>query len=172
MKTYCEAVRGLPEDNVHRIHHDTEHGSMPESDDDIFRRLILEINQAGLSFDIVLKKKKTLYEAYPSIAKVAKYTQKDIKRLMNNSGIIRNRLKIEAAIYNAKKIQELQKEYGSLRKWLDINHPKTKDEWVKLFKKNFKFTGGEIINEFMMSICYLPGAHVKGCKLYINRLHK
>jgi DNA-3-methyladenine glycosylase I len=59
---------------------------------------------------------------------------------MNDAGIIRNRLKINAAIENAKAISQLQKEHGSFEKWLQLNHPKTKDEWVKLFKKTFRFT--------------------------------
>ena len=64
----------------------------------------------------------------------------------------------------------LQKEYGSFAKWLENHHPKIKEEWVKLFKKTFKFTGGEIVNEFLMSIGYLPGAHDASCKIYKNVL--
>ena len=86
-----------------------------------------------------------------------------MNRLLADAGIIRNRLKVHAAIENAKTILQIQKEYGSFGKWLEANHPKTKEEWVKLFKKTFKFTGGEIVNEFLMSIGYLPGAHSKDC---------
>lgn len=156
-------VRNLPVGNIHREHHDTEHGFVPRDDDDLFRRLILEINQAGLSFEIALKKKKTTYAAFPSVRKVAAYDAKDIARLMENPGIIRNRLKIESIIDNANKIIELQKSHGSFGAWLDSHHPLSKDEWVKLFKKTFRFTGGEIVNEFMMSCGYLPGAHDKVC---------
>jgi DNA-3-methyladenine glycosylase I len=85
---------------------------------------------------------------------------------MNDAGIIRNRLKINAAIENAKAILAIQKEFGSFKKWIDYHHPKAKDEWVKIFKKTFKFTGGEIVNEFLMSTGYLPGAHVESCKVY------
>ena len=85
---------------------------------------------------------------------------------MNDAGIIRNRLKINAAIENAKTISQLQKEHGSFEKWLQLNHPKTKEEWVKLFKKMFRFTGGEIVNEFLLSIGYLPGAHTEDCPVY------
>jgi DNA-3-methyladenine glycosylase I len=81
-------------------------------------------------------------------------------------GIIRNRLKINAAIVNAQKILELKKEYGSFKGWLDAHHPKTKEEWVKIFKKTFKFIGGEIVNEFLMSTAYLPGAHTPDCPIY------
>jgi|SRR3989344_2139242 len=163
MGSYCNFAR--KRDDIHREHHDTEHGFEPKDDDDLFRRLILEISQAGLSFETVLKKKNTIYKAFSTIESVANFNDGDIEKLMQNPGIIRNRLKIIAAIYNAKKIKEIQKEYGSLDKWLDAHYPLKKEEWVKLFRKTFKFTGGEIVNEFMMSIGYLPGAHDEGCSV-------
>lgn len=156
-------VRDLPVGNIHRDHHDSEHGFLPVDDDDLFRRLILEINQAGLSFEIALKKKKTTYSAFPTVRKVAAYGAKDISRLMENPGIIRNRLKIESIISNANKILEIQKTHGSFANWLDSHYPLSKEEWVKLFKKTFRFTGGEIVNEFLMSTGHLPGAHDKEC---------
>ena len=107
-----------------------------------------------------------------NIKKVAKYSEADRERLLADAGIIRNRLKINAAIENAKAILQLQKEFGSFEKWLEHNHPKTKDEWIKLFKKTFKFTGGEIVNEFLMSIGYLSGAHASDCKIYKEILKK
>ena len=134
----------------------------------MFGRLILEINQAGLSWNTILNKKENFRKAYSNfnISKVAKYTQKDRERLLSDAGIIRNKLKVNAAIHNANQILALQKEYGSFKKWLDENHPKTREEWVKLFKKTFKFTGGEITNEFLMSSGYLKGAHWEGCPIY------
>jgi DNA-3-methyladenine glycosylase I len=86
--------------------------------------------------------------------------------LLNDAGIIRNKLKVNAAVENAKAILLLQKEFGSFKKWLEHHHPKTKEEWVKLFKQTFKFTGGEIVNEFLMSIGFLPGAHDETCPVY------
>ena len=138
------------------------------SDNELFARLVLEINQAGLSWDTILKKKDNFFKAYDDfeIKKVAAYKEKQIERLMNDAGIIRNRLKVNAAIENAKKILELQKEFGSFKNWIDANHPLTKEEWVKLFKKHFKFTGGEIVNEFLMSTGYLPGAHTENCIVF------
>ena len=100
-----------------------------------------------------------------NIKKVASYKEADRQRLLNDTGIIRNRLKVDAAIHNANVILGLQKEFGSFKKWLDHHHPKKKDEWVKLFKTTFKFTGGEIVNEFLMSIGYLQGSHVETCKI-------
>ena len=163
MTSYCATVRNLPKDNVHRQHHDTEHGFAPKNDDDLFRRLMLEISQAGLSFETILKKKKTIYQAFTTIEKVAKFREKDIEILMRNPGIIRNRLKIQAAIFNARKIQEIQRKHESFWNWIQKQELKTKEEWTTLFKKNFKFTGGEIVNEFLMSINILPGAHEKEC---------
>ena len=100
------------------------------------------------------------------IKKVAAYGAKDRERLLGDAGIIRNRLKIEAAVENARTILVLQKESGSFRQWLESHHPKSKEEWTKLFKKTFRFTGGEIVNEFLMSTGYLPGAHSEDCEVY------
>jgi DNA-3-methyladenine glycosylase I len=165
MSSYCEYAKGHP---VHGPHHDHEHGYPARSDDELFERLMLEVNQAGLSWEIILKKRQTMRTAYSGfvIEKVAAFDERDRERLLNDPGIIRNRLKVNAAIVNAQKILELQTEFGSFEAWLDAHHPLTKDEWVKLFKKSFKFTGGEIVNEFMMSTGYLPGAHIESCPVY------
>ncbi|MEO9531404.1 MAG: DNA-3-methyladenine glycosylase I [Crocinitomicaceae bacterium] len=167
-KTYCSFVADKPADNLHKIYHDTEYGFPILNDNELFGRLLLEINQAGLSWNTILIKKENFRAAYSNfeIEKVANYSEKDRNRLLSDQGIIRNKLKVNAAIYNAQAIITLQKEHGSFRKWLDEMHPLTKEEWVKLFKKTFTFTGGEITNEFLMSAGYLPGAHDKGCPIY------
>lgn len=141
---------------------------MIDSDDELFGRLVLEINQAGLSWTTVLKKENNFRNAYDnfSIQKIAHYASCDIDRLMQDAGIIRNRLKILAAISNAEAILDLQKQFGSFKTWLEHHHPQSKQDWVKLFKKTFKFTGGEIVNEFLMSIGFLPGAHVEKCPIF------
>lgn len=166
--SYCEAVLTMNKDNVHRIYHDHFYGFPIEDDNELFERLILEINQAGLSWDTILKKQANFKKAYKNfnIKKVAAFKERDFERLMKDAGIIRNRLKINAAIENAKAILGLQKEFGSFKGWIDHHHPKTKEEWVKIFKKIFKFTGGEIVNEFLMSTGYLPGAHIESCVIY------
>lgn len=166
--SYCKYVRDLNKDDVHRKYHDTEYGFPIENDNELFGRLLLEINQAGLSWTTILNKKENFRKAYSDfdIRKIAKYKEADIKRLMNDAGIIRNRLKIQAAIHNACQIMEMQKAFGSFREWLDHHHPLTKKEWVRLFKKNFKFTGGEITNEFLLSTGYLEGAHGRDCPVY------
>lgn len=166
--TYCDYVQHAGKDTVHRHYHDKEYGFPLHSDDELFARLVLEINQAGLSWTTILNKKENFFRAYDnfSIEKVARYTEKKKEKLMQDAGIIRNRLKIEAAISNAKAIKAIQKEHGSFKSWLDLHHPKAKEEWVKLFKQTFRFTGGEIVNEFLMSTGYLPGAHTANCPVY------
>ncbi len=168
IKTYCDHILTLDRSNVHKIYHDTEYGFPIDNDDGLFARLVLEINQAGLSWDTVLKKKANFFKAYNNfnIKKVARYNDRKFEALMQDAGIIRNHLKINAAIENAKVILQLQKEFGSFKKWLEYHHPLIKDEWVKLFKKHFKFTGGEIVNEFLMSAGYLKGAHAESCAVY------
>ncbi|HEY5464021.1 MAG TPA: DNA-3-methyladenine glycosylase I [Hanamia sp.] len=166
--SYCDAVSAMDTENLHRIYHDQFYGFPIDDDDELFARLILEINQAGLSWSTILNKQENFKKAYRNfnIKKVASFKEKDFERLMNDAGIIRNRLKINAAIENAITILKIQKEFGSFKKWLDNNHPKTKEEWVKLFKTTFRFTGGEIVNEFLMSTGYLPGAHIASCPVY------
>ncbi len=96
---------------------------------------------------------------------VANYGEEVVVRLLQDAGIIRNRLKVHAAIYNARVILQLQDSHGSFSGWLDYHHPLALKDWMKLFKKTFKFTGGEIVNEFLMSIGYLDGSHVDGCSI-------
>ena len=166
--SYCEAVSRMDRTNVHRIYHDTAYGFPIEDDSELFERLILEINQAGLSWSTILNKQQNFRKAYRNfnIAKVAAFGERDVTRLLNDPGIIRNRLKIHAAIENARTVRRLQKEFGSFRNWMDAHHPKSRQEWVKIFKATFRFTGGEIVNEFLMSTGYLPGAHVEDCPIY------
>jgi len=168
--SYCTFSNSLKsgEKMVHKIYHDNHYGFPIDTDDELFCRLILEINQAGLSWETILNKQESFRKAYHNfnIKKVAGYKEKDIERLLNDAGIIRNKLKVNAAIENAKTILVLQKQFGSFKNWLNHHHPKTKEEWMKVFKQTFKFTGGEIVNEFLMSAGYLAGAHDEDCPVY------
>jgi DNA-3-methyladenine glycosylase I len=168
MDTYCFYVLSHPEDQFNCRYHDTEYGFPLMDDNLLFERLVLEINQAGLSWITILKKADNFRRAYDGfdLAVVAAYEQADHARLLADAGIIRNRLKVNAAIVNAGRILELQKEFGSFKGWLDAHHPLPKEEWVKLFRKTFVFTGGEIVNEFLMSTGYLPGAHAADCPIF------
>ncbi len=149
-------------------YHDHQYGFPIADDNALFGRLLLEINQAGLSWTLMLKKQAHFQAAYAGfdIAAVAAFDEADRARLLADAGIVRNRLKVNAAIHNAQQILHLQQQYGSFKAWLDAHHPRALPEWVKLFKKQFKFVGGEIVNEFLMSTGYLPGAHSPDCPVY------
>ncbi|UFH52644.1 DNA-3-methyladenine glycosylase I [Spirosoma sp. KNUC1025] len=172
--SYCRAIESMSAERkaLHKAYHDKLYGFPIHDDNELFCRLVLEINQAGLSWETILKKEAGFRNAYDNfdLKTVAAYTDADRERLLADAGIIRNRLKINAAIDNANTILRLSNEHGSFENWLDLHHPKPKEEWVKLFKKTFRFTGGEIVNEFLMSIGYLPGAHTDDCAVYSNVL--
>ena len=164
MSSYCDIAPGHP---FHGPYHEREYGFPSRKDKVLFERLVLEINQAGLSWLTVLKKRAAFEAAFDGfdVDKVAAYGAREKRRLLADSGIIRNRLKIEAVIENARRLRKIRLEHGSLAAWLDSHHPLPLAEWVKLFKKTFRFTGGEIIGEFLMSLGYLPGAHSPTCPI-------
>lgn len=163
--SYCHAASSHP---LHEAYHAGEYGFPLRDGDELFERLLLEINQAGLSWLTILKKRDGMREAYDgfSVETVAAYDEADRARLLSDSRIIRNRLKVDAAIANARRVLELRESHGSFADWLDAHHPREKADWVKLFKSTFRFTGGEITGEFLMSIGYLPGAHHEACPVY------
>ncbi|HEY3919065.1 MAG TPA: DNA-3-methyladenine glycosylase I [Stellaceae bacterium] len=162
---YCRLAPGHP---FHGDYHGSEYGFPAREDAVLFERLALEINQAGLSWLTVLKKRAAFNAAFRGfdIDKIAAFTPRDVKRLMADSGIIRNRLKIEAVIENAKRLKAIRQSHGSFAAWLDAHHPRSKERWVKLFRDTFRFTGGEIVGEFLMSLGYLKGAHVPSCPVH------
>ena len=170
--TYCEYINTIPAISISFIRSTmiTITDFPLKDDDELFERLMFEINQAGLNWILILKKQHNFRKAFENfnIEKIAEYNEEDILRLMNDPGIIRNRLKINAAIENARVIQKIRTESGSFSKWLDNNSMtiSSLEEWTKLFKKTFRFTGGEIVNEFLMSTGYLPGAHSPDCPVY------
>lgn len=169
MSGYCEAAPGHP---YHGPYHNDEYGFPRRDDAELLERLALEINQAGLSWLTVLKKRESFRAAFRNfdVDTVAAFDEDDRARLLNDPGIVRNRLKVNAVIENAKRIAALRDEYGSFANWLDKHHPLTREEWMKVFKKTFLFTGGEIVNEFLMSLGYLPGAHSEDCPVYARIL--
>ncbi len=160
--SYCEIAPGH---EFHGSYHDAEYGFPLTDDNVLFERLVLEINQAGLSWLLMLQKRESFRRAYCGfdIGKVARFTARDRARLLADPGISRNRLKVDAAIENARRIEALAEKHGSFAAWIAGHHPRSKAEWVKLFRQTFKFTGGEIVGEFLMSIGYLPGAHHARC---------
>ena len=160
--SYCDVAPGDP---LHGPYHDHEYGFPLRGDAELFERLALEINQAGLSWATILKKRANFRAAFegfdPEI--VARYGAKEKRRLLADAGIIRNRLKVEAVVHNAGVVLALRESHGSFASWIDAQHPLAKDQWVKLFRSTFRFTGGEIVNELLVSTGWLPGAHVPGC---------
>lgn len=167
MSAYCDIAPGHP---VHGAYHDTEYGFPQRAESVLFERLLLEINQAGLSWELILRKREGFRAAYAGfdVDAVAAFDDADRKRLLADAAIVRNRLKIDAAIHNAQVIRRLRDSHGGFVEWLDAHAsehgaPRDKASWVKLFKQTFRFTGGEITGEFLMSLGYLPGAHRADC---------
>ena len=145
MNSYCALANGLPADSTdpNKHYHDRLYGFHIEDDNELFGRLLLEINQAGLSWTLILQRAAGLRAAYAGfdIAAVAAF----------------------GAIHNAQQILQLQQAFGSFKNWLDGHHPQPLADWVKLFRRTFKFTGPEIVREFLVSTGYLKGAHSEDC---------
>lgn len=167
MAAYCDYA---PQHPVHAHYHDHEYGFPQREEAVLFERLVLEINQAGLSWETILRKRDNFRSAYDGfhVDTIAGYRARQRNRLLADAGIIRNRLKVDAAIHNAQVVQALRESHGSFMQWLDAHAREDgalrgKDAWVKLFKRTFHFTGGEITGEFLMSLGYLPGAHRADC---------
>lgn len=163
--TYCDAAPGHEH---HGPYHDHEYGFPLRGDAELLERLALEINQAGLSWLTILKKREGFRRAFDGFDpdRVAAYGDADRARLLADASIVRNRLKVDAVIENARRVVQLRDEHGGFAAWLDAHHPLPKAEWVRLFRRTFRFTGGEIVGEFLMSTGYLPGAHHPGCPVY------
>ena len=163
--SYCRIAPGHP---FHGPYHDREYGFPLRDDAGLFQRLVLEINQAGLSWLTILQKRGHFVRAYAGfeVDRVAAYGARDQRRLLADAGIIRNRLKVDAAIENARRLIAIRDEHGSFAAWLDAHHPRAKPDWVKLFKQTFRFTGGEITGSFLLSTGYLQGAHDRACPVF------
>jgi DNA-3-methyladenine glycosylase I len=150
------------------VYHDTQYGFPLSDDNALFERLSLEIFQAGLSWITILKKAENFRRAFEgfNIDRVSSYSDAERDRLLSDPGIVRNRLKINAIIENARRIQALRAEAGSFKAWLDAQHLLSREEWTRLFKTTLVFTGGEIVGEFLLSTGYLPGAHEQSCPIF------
>jgi DNA-3-methyladenine glycosylase I len=166
---YCLAAPAHP---LHGPYHDLEYGFPTADESALFERLVLEINQAGLSWLTVLKKRAAFRAAFADfdVDRVAGFGDAETRRLLADPGIVRNRQKIAAVIANARRIQDLRRSHGSFHFWLEAHHPMPPEEWTRLFRQNFRFTGGLIVGEFLMSLGYLPGAHTPECPVYARVL--
>lgn len=159
-------------DDLYRKYHDEEWGKPVYDDETIFEFLVLESFQAGLSWYTILKKRENFKKAFDEFNYniIATYSEDKVEDLMNNAGIIRNRLKILATINNAQRFQEVQKEFGSFSKYIwsfvdgkpIVNHPKTlsdvpatteiSDALSKdLKKRGFKFLGSTVVYAHMQA---------------------
>ena len=167
--SYCKLAPSHP---WHGPYHETEYGFPSEDESVLFERLVLEINQAGLSWLTVLQKRAAFSAAFANyeVDQVAAFDERDTARLLADAGIVRNRLKIAAVIDNARVIQQMRQSHGSFHAWLEMHHPQTLEDWTRLFRRTFRFTGGLIVHEFLMSLGYLPGAHEPDCPVYARIL--
>lgn len=167
-------------------YHDKEWGVPVHNDTKLFEFLILEGAQAGLSWTTILRKRENYRRAFDSFdpAKIARYSSTDIKRLLADPGIVRNRLKIKATVTNARKFQEVQKEFDSFDKYIwrftngeQIKHKfkllsaipaKTRESDAiskDLQSRGFKFVGSTICYAFMQAVG-IVNDHVTGCFRY------
>ena len=177
------------DDPLYIRYHDEEWGVPLYDDQALFECLILETFQAGLSWITVLKKRENFRNAFDrfNYSKIATYDEKKIESLLQNSGIIRNKLKILSAISNAKCFIEIQNEFGSFRKYIwgfvnensIKNNLKTTSEYpVKtslsetigkdLKNRGFKFVGATVVYAFMQAIG-IVNDHVESCFRYLDK---
>jgi len=167
-------------------YHDKEWCVPVKNDRKLFEMLILEGAQAGLSWSTILKRRPTYRKAFDNfnVKKISKYNSKDVKRLLKDEGIIRNRLKVEATINNAKRVLEVEKEFGSFRKyiWSFTNGKPIKNKFKKLKElpantkisdemskdlknRGFKFVGTTICYAFMQAVGMIND-HTTDCFRY------
>ncbi len=169
MSWYCDVAPGHP---IHGPYHDLEYGFPLRDEAALFERLSLEIFQAGLSWLLILKKRPAMVSAFDAfdVDTVADYGEADVRRLLGDAGIIRNRRKVAAIIENARRLKMLRDTHGGVALWLDNHHPRSHADWTRLFRETFCFTGGEVVREFLMSTGYLPGAHREDCPIHARIL--
>jgi DNA-3-methyladenine glycosylase I len=149
--TYCDIALNH---QWHGPYHDHEYGFPLTDDAALYERLVLEINQAGLSWLTILKKREAFRQAYHGFdpERVAAYGARDRRRLLADAGIVRNRLKVEAVIANAARILELRESHGSFAARRAAHHTPTKEGWVERFNRPVPVTGGENVGEVMMCL--------------------
>lgn len=177
------------DDEKMKLYHDTVWGVPKRADTDIFKAIVLDTNQAGLSWKIILHKRDNFAKAYANFnaKKIARFTEKDIERLMNNVGIIRNRLKITGTIKNAQAFLKTQKEFGTFSKyiWSFVRGKTIYNRWTRITglpskteisdamsvdmkKRGFTFVGSTICYAFMQGIGMVHD-HEVTCFRYKNR---
>jgi DNA-3-methyladenine glycosylase I len=133
MKTRCEWCGSDP---LYVAYHDTEWGVPVHDDQRLFETLILQGAQAGLSWFTILRKRENYRRAFDGfqVKSIAAYSKRDVQRLLNDPGIVRNRLKIESAVRNARAVLEIQEKYGSLDDfiWRYVDHTPRQNAWESI----------------------------------------
>lgn len=183
MKKRCEWPGA---DELMLEYHDTEWGVPVHDDRKLFEFLVLDAFQAGLSWQIVLRKRESFRKAFDNFDynKIARYTAKKVGKLQNDAGIIRNKAKINASISNAKAFLDIQKEFGSFDKyiWSFTGGKTIKNKWttnsevpptsaesdamsMDLKKRGFKFVGSTICYAFMQA-AGMVNDHAMSCFRY------
>ncbi len=182
MKKRCEWAKDEP----NTTYHDNEWGKPQHDDQKLFEFLILEGAQAGLSWTTILKRREGYQKAFSDfdVKKVSKYTQKHVEKLLKDESIIRNKLKINSAMNNAKLFLKIQEEFGSFDAylWGFVNHKPIKNKFKKLSdlpasteisenlskdlkKRGFNFVGPTICYALMQAVG-MVNDHTSGCFLY------
>lgn len=159
--TRCTWAEGDP---VMEKYHDEEWGFPVRTTRKHFEQLTLEIFQAGLSWRTILHKRKAFREEFMRFSpeKVARFTEKDIGRILGNPGVVRNRKKIEAAIENARRFLAIQKKYGSFNRYL-ASLPDDLPSLQKIFRAEFVFMGPKIAEAYLESVGRIPEPHDPRC---------
>ena len=168
---------------IYARYHDEEWGKPVYDDDHLFEMLLLESAHAGLSWELILNKREGYRKAYDQFdyKKIAKYGEEDIERLLQDEGIVRNKLKVRCSIKNAQVFIEIQKEFGSFSKylWGFVNNKQIKNHWVShgeaptrtelsdtiskdLEKRGMKFVGSVIIYSYLQAVGVIDD-HLEGC---------
>lgn len=163
--TVCRWAAASPE--LYR-YHETEYGFPVKRERDYFERLVLEIFQAGLSWRTILAKRPAFRAAFAEFvpARVAAFTAADVRRLMSDAAIIRNRRKIEASIANAGIFLRLCRRPGGFKAFIRELPLTDRNATVAIFRKTFAFMGPKIVEEFLISTGHWPVRHERVCHLY------
>ena len=167
---YCRLAPGDP---IHGLYHDTEYGFPTDEESVLFERLMLEINQAGPLLGDHSEKARRISRrlcGFRGRSRRRLWPGRDRPGLLADPGSSATASKIEAATENARRLQELRQSHGSFTGWLNAHHPRAPEAWTKLFRQTFRFTGGQIVGEILMSVGYLPGAHEPDCPVFARVL--
>ena len=172
MTPYCDWCRSGTASDIHIHHHDLEHGIPPTSDNQLFSRLCYEVLQAGLSWEIILKRRAGLDAVWHDfdVQIIAGLSDAELAEITTDARNIRHMLKAVAIRHNARTFELLAMEHGSARAWLYGLGETDSKVWQNLFKTHFKITGATIQDEFLMGTGVRIGAHAEECPRYAAAL--